>query len=106
MASWDPFQPMSLYDSITQHSMDFIGIGIYPLTALNKRSKPQMIWICAAHRSVELPIYTTVEYGLWNKSKGFAYTHPFIFWLGQLESNSQTYDIWKPYLELHTKWNY
>ena len=57
---------MSLYDSVTQHSMDFIGIGIYPLTALNKRSKPQMIWICAAvpHRSVELPIYTTVEYGL------------------------------------------
>lgn len=57
---------MSLYDSVTQHSMDFIGIGIYPLTALNKRSKPQMIWICAAvpHTSVELPIYTTLEYGL------------------------------------------
>lgn len=57
---------MSLYEPIKQHSMDFIGIGIYPLTALNKRSKPHTIWICAAvpHASVELSIYTTVEYGL------------------------------------------
>lgn len=52
--------------TITQHSMDFIWIGIYPLTASNKRSKPQMTWICAAvpHTSVELLISTRAEYDL------------------------------------------
>lgn len=56
---------MSLYDSVTQHSLDFTGIGIYPPTAFIKRSKSQMMCIYAAvpHASA-VELYTTVEYGI------------------------------------------
>lgn len=104
---WPPEIPSSLCHSMTQHSMDFIGIGIYPLTASNKRSKPQMTWICAAvpHTSVELFICTRDKYDLRNKKQRALNVH--ISLLCVLVSLNQKVRCKTPQsLDPHTKWSY